>query len=131
MSALPPKADMCSALGDVRFVPIADHASQQTAFFSIHLVNGELCGRLVSGDRKLKESTPRLAPGRPKPPTMGFDNRAADREAHAHAVWLRRVESFKETRQSFRAQPGAGVSHPQAHRVVLRLARSDEHLWVR
>ena len=24
MSALPPKADMCSALGDVRYVPIAD-----------------------------------------------------------------------------------------------------------
>ena len=24
MSALPPKADMCSALGHVRFVPIAD-----------------------------------------------------------------------------------------------------------
>ena len=24
MSALPPKADMCSALGDVRLVPIAD-----------------------------------------------------------------------------------------------------------
>jgi hypothetical protein len=24
MSAFPPKADMCSALGDVRFVPIAD-----------------------------------------------------------------------------------------------------------
>ena len=24
MSALPPKADMCSALGDVRFVPKAD-----------------------------------------------------------------------------------------------------------
>ena len=24
MSALPPKADMCSALADVRFVPIAD-----------------------------------------------------------------------------------------------------------
>ena len=27
MSALPPKADMCSALGDVRFVPIADIAA--------------------------------------------------------------------------------------------------------
>ena len=26
MSALPPKADMCSALGDVRFVPKADIA---------------------------------------------------------------------------------------------------------
>ena len=27
MSALPPKADMCSALADVRFVPIADIGS--------------------------------------------------------------------------------------------------------
>jgi hypothetical protein len=59
---------------------------------------------------------------------MGFDNRAADREAHAHAVGLRRVERFKETRQSFRAQPWAGVSHPEAHRVVFRLARSNEQL---
>ena len=31
MSALPPKADMCSALGDVRFVPIADIAMQRSA----------------------------------------------------------------------------------------------------
>jgi hypothetical protein len=61
-------------------------------------------GGSVSGDRKLKESTPRLAPGRPQPPTMGFDNRAADREAHAHAVGLRRVEGFKETREALRAQ---------------------------
>jgi hypothetical protein len=60
-------------------------------------------GDSVSGDRKLKESTPRLAPGRPQPPTMGFDNRAADRKAHAHAVGLRRVEGFKETRQALRA----------------------------
>ena len=29
MSALPPKADMCSATRDVRFVPIADIASQR------------------------------------------------------------------------------------------------------
>ena len=63
-------------------------------------------GGSVSGDRKLKESTPRLAPGRPKPPTMGFDNRAADREAHAHAVGLRRVEWFKETRQISALNPG-------------------------
>ena len=84
-------------------------------------------GGSVSGDRKLKESTPRLAPGRPKPPTMGLDNRAANREAHAHAVGLRRIEWFKETRQSFGAQPGAGISHPEAHRVRFRLADSDEH----
>ena len=28
MSALPPKADMCGALADVRFVPIADISKQ-------------------------------------------------------------------------------------------------------
>src|SRR5258707_14898036 len=82
-------------------------------------------GGSVSGDRELKESTSRLAPGRPQPPTMGFDNRAADREAHAHAVGLRRVEGFKETRQSFRAQPGAGVLHPEPHLVRFPLAGSD------
>ena len=59
----------------------------------------------VNWDRKLKESTPRLAPGRPEPPTMGFDNRAADRKAHAHAVGLRRVEGFKETRQGLCSYP--------------------------
>src|SRR5258707_7027167 len=76
-------------------------------------------GGSVSGDRKLKESTPRLAPGRPQPPTIGFDNRAADREAHAHAVGLRRVEGFKETRQALRAQPMAGIPHRGAYRLRL------------
>jgi hypothetical protein len=85
-------------------------------------------GSSVSGDRKLKEGAPRLASGRPKPPTMGFDNRAADREAHAHSVGLRRVEGFEETRQSFGAQPRAGVSHPEAHLVRFRLSCGDEHL---
>ena len=32
MSALRPKADMCSALGDVRFVPIADIIGQADHF---------------------------------------------------------------------------------------------------
>jgi hypothetical protein len=38
------------------------------------------------------------------------------------------MEWFKKTRQSFCAQPGAGVSHPEAHLVRFRLAGSDEHL---
>src|SRR5947208_4405737 len=82
-------------------------------------------GGSVSGDRKLKESTPRLAPGRPQPPTMGFDNRAADREAHAHAVGLRRVEGFKETRQALRAQPMAGIPHRDAHALRLETHGAD------
>ena len=35
-------------------------------------------GGSVNGDRKLKESTPRLAPGSPQPSAVGFDDRAAD-----------------------------------------------------
>ena len=38
MSALPPKADMCSAVGDVRFVPIADIDAQgQLQYIHCHL----------------------------------------------------------------------------------------------
>src|SRR6266446_2615092 len=72
-------------------------------------------GGSVSGDRKLKESTLRFARGRPQPPTMGFDNRAADREAHAHALGLGRVEWLEQTREALRAQPRAGVPHPDAY----------------
>src|SRR5882757_10051324 len=80
---------------------------------------------LVSGYRKLKESTPRLAPGCPQPPTMGLDDRAADREAHAHAVGLRRVEGFKETRQALRAQPVADIPHRDAHALRLDTYGAD------
>jgi hypothetical protein len=34
MSALPPKADMCSAIADVRFVPKADMAPSCAGFFA-------------------------------------------------------------------------------------------------
>src|SRR5271163_475357 len=79
----------------------------------------------VSGDRKLEKSTPRLAPGRPQPPTMRFDNRAADREAHAHAVGLRCVEGFKEKRQALRAQPMAGIPHRDEHALWLGAHGAD------
>jgi hypothetical protein len=38
MSALPPKADMCSATRDVRFVPIADSCSAAKRWLFDHLV---------------------------------------------------------------------------------------------
>src|SRR4029077_18587895 len=81
-------------------------------------------GGSVSGDRKQKESAPRLAAGRPQPPTVSFDNRAADREAHAHAVGLRRVKGFKETRQALRAQPMAGIPHRDAYALRLDTHRA-------
>jgi hypothetical protein len=56
---------------------------------------------------------------------MGFDDRAADREAHAHPVGLRRVEGFKETRQALRAQPRAGIPHRDAHAPRLDTRGAD------
>src|SRR6476469_8070490 len=56
---------------------------------------------------------------------MGFDNRAAYREADAHAVGLRRVEGFKEARQALRAQPVAGIPHRDAHALRLDTHGAD------
>ena len=56
MSALPPKADMCSALGDVRFVPIADivllkRADPMTTLFH-QPSNGSHCRRRRAEEAK-------------------------------------------------------------------------------
>jgi hypothetical protein len=51
---------------------------------------------------------------------MGFDDRAADREAHAHALGLGRVGRLEHTRGVLRAQPRAGVSHLDAHATFER-----------
>src|SRR6266478_532933 len=85
-------------------------------------------GGSVSAYRKLKESTPRLAPGRPQPPTVGFDNRAADREAHAHAVGLRRVEGVENVLESLRRQSRTRISHPYEHAARVSLPAADEQL---
>ena len=44
MSALPPKADMCGALGHVRFVPCVDGSELARAFFTLAaLVGAAMC----------------------------------------------------------------------------------------
>src|SRR6266404_7950274 len=61
-------------------------------------------GGSVTGDRKLKESTSRLAPGRPQPPTMGFDNRAADRQPKPQTARFRGVETLEHALKSRRCE---------------------------
>jgi len=56
---------------------------------------------------------------------MGLNDRAADREAHAYAVRLRRVEKFKETRQALWAQPVAGIPHRDAHAIQIDAYAAD------
>src|SRR6478672_13447331 len=59
-------------------------------------------------DRELKESTLRFARDCPQPSAVGFDDRAADRQAYAHALGLGRVEGLEQTREALWAQPRAG-----------------------
>jgi hypothetical protein len=56
---------------------------------------------------------------------MGFDNRAADREAHAHAVGLCRIEWLEETLEVLLTQPWAGVPHREAHAFRLSVLGGD------
>ena len=49
MSALPPKADMCSALAHVRFVPIADIEGQALLLPRSACTGGHRRGRVTSG----------------------------------------------------------------------------------
>src|SRR5580700_4805495 len=42
--------------------------------------------------RESENRTMRLVRRRPEPPTVGFDDQAADRKAHAHAFRLRRIK---------------------------------------
>src|SRR5258708_19262584 len=99
VSALPLRADIAQQSPHVRFVPISDIDSITTV-------------RSGGRDRKLKESTLRFAPGPPQPSAVGFDNRAADRTAHAHAVRLPPVEGLKATRQVLPPPPIARTPHP-------------------
>jgi hypothetical protein len=68
----------------------------------------QLSIRLRQWDRKLKEGAPRPGPAAVR---VSFDNREAGRQtrAHARATGRCRVEWLKETKQSFRARPDAGV----------------------
>ncbi len=48
------------------------------------------------GHRKLKDGAVRRVRGHCQLPAMRFDNRAANRQAHSHALGLRRVERLKD-----------------------------------
>ena len=56
MSALPPKADMCSALGDVRFVPIAD--IERLSFYMQVTTNWHLSTPQSASIRRQLERSP-------------------------------------------------------------------------
>jgi hypothetical protein len=42
---------------------------------------------------------------------MSFDNGTADRQSHAQALRLSRIEGIEKTIETLRIQPWAGISH--------------------
>src|SRR5216684_5562578 len=89
-------------------------------------------GGSVSGDRKLKESTPRLAPGRPQPAPVGIDDRAADRQSHPYPARLRGVESLENAIDMVRINARPGISHGHENATGLGLLGADQQLaWPR
>ena len=78
-----------------------------------------------AGDRKLKKSTPRLAPGRPQPSAVGFDDRTADRESHSHTAGFSGEEGVEQPVSILGGDPDAAIHHTYQHVLCLFLARSD------
>src|SRR5262245_65338061 len=67
---------------------------------------GELKGRAVVAVRY-----------RPEPPAMRLDDRAADRQPHAHPVMLSRVKGLEEPLPTLRVQPNTAVLHGHQYRA--------------
>src|SRR3982074_476034 len=82
-------------------------------------------GGSVSGDRKLKESPPRLARGRPPPAPGGIDDPPADRESHTHAAGFGGEEGGEQLVRILGGDPDAAIRHTYQHLLCLVLTRSD------
>ncbi|EEF22940.1 conserved hypothetical protein, partial [Ricinus communis] len=66
-----------------------------------------------AGHRALRRRLPD-----PDPATVGFNNGAADRQAHAHAVFLGAVEGLEQARHHAGRDAGAGVADADQQRAV-------------
>jgi hypothetical protein len=79
-------------------------------------------GGSVSGDRKLKESTPRLARGRPQPAPVGIDDRPADRQPHTHAAGFGGEEGVEQPVRILGGDPDAAIRHTYEHLVWAKVS---------
>src|ERR1700733_8086846 len=77
---------------------------------------------------EVKSGASRLVGGQPQTPTMTFDDRAADRPAHAQATWLRRIECIKYELDILCGQTGPRVADRDDDSVRLGCARRNEQL---
>ena len=67
--------------------------------------------RLTDRQGERKDGTlGRIGPG-PEPPPVGLDDRSADGQPHAQALWLGRIKRLKEALKSLRVQPWTRIAH--------------------
>ena len=59
---------------------------------------------------------------------MGLDDRAADRQSHAHAARLGGEEGPEQTVRVLRVDAGSGVDDLDRHLIGLNRLRSDQQL---
>ena len=59
---------------------------------------------------------------RPEPAAVGLNDRAADRQSHAHALRLGRIKGLEETLKTLRIQSRTRISYHYQHtlRVIYR-----------
>src|SRR5882724_11724313 len=83
---------------------------------------------LMQWQGKVKACPPGQVRLSPHPPTMGFDDRTADRESHAHAARLRRVERVEEAIETLRVQSRTRISHSHENAVRYILRGADQQI---
>src|SRR5271168_4433349 len=73
---------------------------------------------VFAGNRECEGGSRTIVCGCPQPATVGFDNRAADREPDPHTIGLRGVERFEEPVADCRIKASSGVLDSYEHTFV-------------
>src|SRR4051812_12074685 len=71
-------------------------------------------------------SAARVAFGRPNASAMPLDDGLANREAQAHAIFLRRDKGLKQPPRYFFGKAGSAIQYADLHEVVVCLSRDDQ-----
>src|SRR5208282_3394778 len=77
----------------------------------------------IRWQRKAEGRSPVLVRSRPETPAMHFDDRTANRQAHAHAVLFRGEEGFKDPLRIL--EPNAAILYLNQHGIRALLMRSE------
>src|SRR5262249_53087495 len=70
---------------------------------------------ITNWQRELKDGSPGRICLRHQPSSVSFNNRSADRQTHAQALRLSRIEGVEKAIETLRIQPRTRISHCKQH----------------